>query len=192
MAEQVPPESVRTVQDGHGLRSCCWRRVIPLESARLSLDSQPLRISFASVVFDEVPQPPRDRGEGRRIGLACVIGAIFPGVCPADRAAARHRLPEEFIVGEPDESIRVRWYTQSDSSMMSERASPTTRTLACAHSRRSRQPDQASLRRTSQRRLPPLRPSVRRTRSNPCASNRPTVPTYAAVWSTRSPSGSTG
>src|SRR5580692_11197934 len=53
--EHVPPESVRTVQDGNGLRSCCWRRVIPLESARLSLDSQPLRIPFASVVFDEVP-----------------------------------------------------------------------------------------------------------------------------------------
>src|SRR6202451_3281246 len=51
---------------------------------------------------------------------------------------------------------------------------------------------QASLRRTSQPRFPQLRPAVCRTRSNPCASNRPTVPTYAALWSTRSPSGSTG
>lgn len=103
--EQVTPESVRTVQDGDGLRSCCWRRVIPLESARLSIDSQPLRIPLASAVFDEVPQPPRDRGEGRRIGLASVIDAIFAGVCPADSAAARHRLPEVFVVGKPGESI---------------------------------------------------------------------------------------
>src|ERR1700735_3207602 len=51
---------------------------------------------------------------------------------------------------------------------------------------------QASSRRTSQRDLPPLRPVVCWTRSNPCAWNRRTVPTYAPAWSTRSPSGSTG
>ena len=53
-------------------------------------------------------------------------------------------------------------------------------------------PAQASSRRTSHRGLPPLRPVVRWTRRNPCASNRRTVPTYALIWSTRSPSGSTG
>jgi hypothetical protein len=55
LLEHVPPESMRAVQSRNGLRSACGRRVITLESASPWLESQPLRIPFAAVVFNEVP-----------------------------------------------------------------------------------------------------------------------------------------
>ena len=94
---------MRTCQDRNGFR-CRWRcRVIPLEPAGWSLHSQPLRIPFPSVVFDEVPQPPGDSREGRVTGPVRIISTIVTGLCSADRTAAGHRLPEVFVVGEPGE-----------------------------------------------------------------------------------------
>src|SRR6202034_3252031 len=46
LLEKVLPESVRTVQDGHGLRGSGRCRVIPLKPAGRSLHSQPLRVPF--------------------------------------------------------------------------------------------------------------------------------------------------
>jgi hypothetical protein len=48
-----------------------------------------------------VPKAPGDRGERRCPRLAGIIGAIFAGGRPADSQAARHRLPEVLVVGEP-------------------------------------------------------------------------------------------
>src|SRR5215471_21209421 len=74
--EEVLPEVVRTCQDGDGFR-CRWRfRVIPLESARRSLHSQPLRLPFRSVIFDEVPQPPGDSRKRRVTGPVRIISTI--------------------------------------------------------------------------------------------------------------------
>jgi hypothetical protein len=89
------------------------RRVISLEPAGRSLHSQPLRVPFPPVASDEVPQPPRDRRKGRVTGTSGRrqdsdgpvrgISTIGPGACPADRAAARHRLLEVLVVSEPGE-----------------------------------------------------------------------------------------
>ena len=70
LLEKVLPESVRTVQDGHGLRGSGRCRVIPLKPAGRSLHSQPLRVPFPPVASDEVPQPPRDRRKGRVTGAS--------------------------------------------------------------------------------------------------------------------------
>src|SRR5262249_12619964 len=101
--EQVLPEIVRTVQDGNGFRCRCRCRVIPLKTAGLSLHSQPLRIPFPSVVFDQVPKPPGDSRERRVTGPVSIISTIVTGFCSADRTTAGHRLPEVFVVGEPGE-----------------------------------------------------------------------------------------
>jgi hypothetical protein len=89
LLEQVLPESVRTVQDGNGLRGGGRCRVIPLKPAGQSLHSQPLRVPIPPVASDEVPQPPRDRRKGRVTGTSGgtqdsdgpvrVISAIGPG-----------------------------------------------------------------------------------------------------------------
>ena len=110
--EQVLPESVRMLQDGDGLRRGSRRRVIPLKPARRPLDSQPLRIPFPPITSGEMPQPPCDRREGRVASASDrtqdiggrpvrVISTIGRGLCPADRAAARYRLPEVFVVIKP-------------------------------------------------------------------------------------------
>jgi hypothetical protein len=70
LLEHVLPESVRTVQDGNGLRGGGRCRVIPLKPAGRTLHSQPLRVPFPPVASDEVPQPPRDRREGRVTGTS--------------------------------------------------------------------------------------------------------------------------
>ena len=113
LLEEVLPESVRTVQDGNGLRGSGWCRIICLEPAWRSMHAKPLRVPFPPVASDEVPQPPRDRRKGGvtvtsgrtqdSSGPVRGIGTIGPGACPADRTAAGHRLPEVFVVGEPGE-----------------------------------------------------------------------------------------
>src|SRR5262249_9370270 len=101
--EQALPEIVRTCQDGNGFRCRCRCRVIPLEPAGRSLHSQPLRLPFRSVVFDKVPQSPGDSREGRVTGPVRLISPLVTGLCPPDRTAAGHWLPEVFVVGEPGE-----------------------------------------------------------------------------------------
>jgi hypothetical protein len=70
LPKQVLPESVRTIQDGNGLRGSGRCRVIPLKPAGRSRHSEPLRVPFPPVASDEVPQPPRDRRKGRVTGAS--------------------------------------------------------------------------------------------------------------------------
>jgi hypothetical protein len=64
--EQALPERVGTFQDADGLRCAGRRRIVSFEARRLPAESQPLRIPDSSVALSEVPQPPRDRREGRQ------------------------------------------------------------------------------------------------------------------------------
>jgi hypothetical protein len=68
--EQILPETMRTDQDGNGLRGSSGCRVIPLKPAGASIHAQPLRVPFPPVASDEVPQPPRDRRKGRVTGTS--------------------------------------------------------------------------------------------------------------------------
>ena len=67
LMEQALPKGVGTFQYSDGFRCGCRCRIISLKACGLSFDSQPLRIADSSVAFNEVPQPPRDRCEGRDI-----------------------------------------------------------------------------------------------------------------------------
>jgi hypothetical protein len=65
LMEQALPKGVGTFQDSDGFGCGCRCRVISLKACGLSLDAQPLRVPDSSVAFNKMPQPPRDRREGR-------------------------------------------------------------------------------------------------------------------------------
>ena len=77
LMEQALPEGVGTFQDGDGFGCGCRCRVMSLKARGLSLDAQPPRIPDSSVAFNEVPQPPRDRREGRDTRGARVIRLVL-------------------------------------------------------------------------------------------------------------------
>ena len=65
LMEQALPEGVGTFQGFDTFRCGCRRRVISLKTCRLPVESEPLRIPDSSIAFNEMPQAPCDRREGR-------------------------------------------------------------------------------------------------------------------------------
>lgn len=99
---------------------------------RLAVDALPATaVPLPSIVLDQVPQPPCDRGEGRAARRVCVIGAIGAGSCPPDRTAAWHRFPEVFVVGEPGQPVPGALVGVVRQPKISVRASLTRRTVPC-------------------------------------------------------------